>query len=159
MGKFILLFVALPALELYLLIEVGTRIGSASTLALIVVTGVIGATLARWQGLGVIRTIQRDAAAGRVPASALADGVIILIAAAVLMTPGIITDAFGFLCLVPAFRSLVKRFIWHRLELAHQRGQASVHVGAAMGGGPILDIEPEPEPPPDDDGTTPRPRP
>lgn len=128
MLRLLLLFVALPALELALLIEVGSRIGTLATLALIAVTGVVGATLARRQGLGVITLIQRETAEGRLPAGTLVDGAIILVAGALLVTPGILTDAFGFLCLVPAFRQLLKRALLRRLQRAAREGRIDVHV-------------------------------
>lgn len=128
MFRLLLLFIALPAVELALLIEVGSRIGTLPTLALIVVTGVVGATLARRQGLGVITLIQRETAEGRLPAGNLVDGAIILVAGALLVTPGIVTDAFGFLCLVPAFRQLLKRAMLRRLERAAREGYLDVHV-------------------------------
>lgn len=124
----LLLFVVLPAVELALLIEVGSRIGTPATLALIAVTGVVGATLARRQGLGVLRHLQREVDAGRLPAGSLVDGVLILVAGALLVTPGILTDAFGFLCLVPAFRRLLKGALRRRLERAVREGRAQVHV-------------------------------
>ena len=128
MTRLLLLFVVLPATELVLLIEVGKRVGTGVTLALIVVTGIVGASLARRQGLGVIGIIQRETAAGRLPASSLVDAVIILLAGALLVTPGILTDAFGFLCLVPACRRLVKRELMRRLERAAREGRVEVRL-------------------------------
>lgn len=118
MGRLLLLFVAVPAVELALLIEIGSRIGTLATLALIAVTGVAGASLARRQGLRVVRGLQSEVAEGRLPAAVLVDGVIILIAGALLITPGILTDAVGFLCLVPAFRTWVRGILRRRLERA-----------------------------------------
>ncbi len=128
LGWLLLLFVVLPAVELGLLIEVGGRFGTGATVALIVVTGVVGASLARRQGLGVIGVLQRETAVDRLPAGSLVDGVIILLAGALLVTPGILTDAFGFLCLVPAFRQRVKRVLLRRLERAAEAGRLQVHV-------------------------------
>ncbi|MFQ5416765.1 MAG: FxsA family protein, partial [Myxococcota bacterium] len=78
MGSLLLLFILVPAIELALLIEVGARIGTAATLAIIVMTGVVGAALARQQGLRTIGTIQGDLARGELPAGALVDGAILL---------------------------------------------------------------------------------
>jgi UPF0716 protein FxsA len=128
MFQVLLLFVVLPAIELALLIEVGRRIGTGATLALIAVTGIVGAALARRQGLGVLRVLQTETMAGRLPAGSLADGVIILVAGALLVTPGILTDAFGFLCLVPAFRKVVKRALLRRLERAAQEARIEVRL-------------------------------
>jgi UPF0716 protein FxsA len=128
MGKLLLLFILVPAVELVLLIELGGRIGTMATLALIVLTGALGASLARWQGLGVVRTMKSELAAGRIPAYSIVDGVIILLAGALLMTPGFLTDIVGFLCLVPGVRHVVKRMLWRRLEVVVQRGGAGVFV-------------------------------
>ncbi len=126
--RLLLLFVVLPAVELALLIELGNRFGTLHTLALIVITGVVGASLARGQGLAVVRQIQNEVDEGRLPAHSLVDGVIILLAAALLVTPGVLTDAFGFLCLVPSFRGLVKRVLWRRLERAVAENRVHLHV-------------------------------
>ena len=128
MLRLLLLFVALPAAELALLIEVGRRIGTGSTLLLIALTGIVGASLARRQGLGVLREVQRETAEGRLPAGSLVDGVIILIAAALLVTPGILTDAVGFLCLLPAFRRTLKRRLLRRLERAARDGRLELRI-------------------------------
>ncbi len=118
MNWLVLHFIIVPALELALLIEVGRRIGTPNTLALIAITGVIGVSLARHQGLQVLHQVRRDLAAGRLPAGALVDGVILLVAAALLVTPGVLTDAVGFLCLVPTFRALIRRELRRRFERA-----------------------------------------
>jgi UPF0716 protein FxsA len=120
------LFIIVPAVELMLLIEIGRRIGPLPTVALIIFTGALGAALARHQGLGVLRTIQREMAAGQLPAGSLVDGVVLLLAAAVLMTPGVLTDALGFLCLIPATRRVIKAWLWKRLERAVRRGSVRV---------------------------------
>jgi UPF0716 protein FxsA len=78
----------------------------------------------------VLREVQQQTAAGRLPASPLADAVMILVAAALLVTPGIVTDAFGFLCLVPAFRRVAKRAMLRRWERAVRTGSIQVHVAA-----------------------------
>ncbi len=128
MGRLLFLFVVVPAVELVLLIELGTRIGTAATLALIVVTGFVGAALARRQGLGVLRRVQAESQAGRLPADSLMDAAMILVAGALLVTPGILTDAVGFLCLVPVFRSGVKRELRRRFERAVEEGRIQVAV-------------------------------
>jgi UPF0716 protein FxsA len=126
--KLLLLFLVLPAVELALLIELGRRIGTGATIGLIVLTGVVGASLARSQGLRVIGRVQSETAAGRLPASELLDGLMILIASALLVTPGILTDAFGFACLTPGFRSVVKRELLRRFERAVAEQRVKVHV-------------------------------
>lgn len=144
------LFIVLPMAELLLLIEIGRHIGTLPTLGLIVVTGIVGASLARWQGMGVVQRIRRETAQGRLPAGEMVDGVIILIAGAVLMTPGILTDAFGFFCLIPAGRKLIKAALMARIQRAVQRGTARVSVdfgGTAYGPSsrPVRNVTPPEE--------------
>ena len=145
MGRLLLLFIALPAIELALLIEIGQRIGTLETLALIVVTGIVGATMARSQGLRVIARVQEQLGRGEMPADSLVDGLMILIASALLVTPGILTDAFGFLCLIPGFRAVVKREVVRRFERAVLENRVhieSVHFHAGPGREPPRDITP-----------------
>ena len=152
MGRLLLLFIIVPAVELALLIEVGSRIGTLATLGLIAATGVVGAALARSQGLSVLRQVQRDLAEGRLPAGALVDGAIILVAGALLMTPGILTDALGFFCLLPGFRHLIKRVLWRRFESAvrDQRIRVSIYAdGVERHSSPGSTIDVEPTHPPD----------
>ncbi|MDH3404783.1 MAG: FxsA family protein, partial [Acidobacteriota bacterium] len=84
MGWLLLLFVLVPAVELALLIQIGRVVGTLPTLALIVFTGVLGAWLARRQGLAVVRQVRAEMADGRVPAGPVVDGILILVAGAVL---------------------------------------------------------------------------
>ncbi|MCZ6569932.1 MAG: FxsA family protein, partial [Deltaproteobacteria bacterium] len=100
MGRLLLLFIVLPAVELGLLIEISQRIGTLETLALIVVTGIVGASMARSQGLSLLSRVREQISAGEMPTDSLLDGLMILIASALLVTPGVFTDAFGFLCLI-----------------------------------------------------------
>jgi len=100
-GRMLLLFVFLPMVELYLLIMLGSRIGAMPTIGLIVFTGVLGATLARQQGLSVLSKIQREMASGKPPTQELVEGALIVVGGIVLLTPGIITDLFGFSLLIP----------------------------------------------------------
>jgi UPF0716 protein FxsA len=110
-GRLLLLFVFLPMIELYLLIMLGARIGPMPTIGLIVLTGIIGATLARQQGLSSLAKIQNELRQGRAPTQELAEGAMILVGGLVLLTPGILTDIFGFAMMVPGIRrSLAKQF-------------------------------------------------
>ncbi len=157
MGLLLLLFIVLPAVELALLIELGQRIGTIETIMIIVLTGVVGATMARNQGIRVLGHVQAEVAAGRMPAESFVDGIMILVASALLVTPGVLTDAFGFLCLIPGFRRLVKSEIVRRFERAVAENRVHMHVqgvdlsgfggppprDAQRGSGPILDVTPE----------------
>ena len=105
----LLLFTLVPFVELALLLWLAGQVGWLETLLLVIATGILGATLARWQGLQTMFRIQREMQAGRMPGDALVDGALILVAGAVLLTPGILTDAFGFALLVPPIRNAMKR--------------------------------------------------
>ena len=110
-GRLLLLFVFLPMIELYLLIMLGARIGPMPTIGLIVLTGILGATLARQQGLSTLAKIQNELKSGRPPTQELVEGAMIVVGGLVLLTPGILTDLFGFAIIVPGIRrSLAKQF-------------------------------------------------
>ncbi len=132
MGRLLLLFIALPALELWLLIEIGRRIGTLNTVAIIVLTGAVGAALARHQGLQVIGDIQGALERGRVPGEAWVEGALILVSAALLVTPGVLTDAFGFLCLIPGPRRALSRVILSRLQSGMRSGRFRVYTQGPM---------------------------
>lgn len=124
----LLLFVLVPAVELALLIQLGVLIGTLPTLGIIALTGIVGAALARHQGLGVLRRIRAETAAGRIPAGPIVDGVIILLAGALLVTPGVLTDVLGFLCLIPGSRRLMKNLVWRWLHRAVREGRVRMNV-------------------------------
>jgi len=119
--RLLLLFTIVPLVELFLLVKLGTVVGVGPTVALVIFTGVLGAWLARQQGLGVLRRLSEDMAEGRLPAEALIDGLLILIAGAVLLTPGLLTDALGFLLLVPQSRAVVHRAAVARFKRRFER--------------------------------------
>ncbi len=106
--RLLLLFTVVPFVELIVLIEVGKRIGTMATLAIIILTGVLGASLARVQGFLVFARIRNDLNMGKLPGDSLLDGLLILIGAIVLLTPGFITDILGFLLLFPGTRVLLR---------------------------------------------------
>ncbi len=109
-GRLFALFVFVPLIELILLIQISARVGLGPTLGLIVITGAIGAFLARNQGLLAFRRIQNELAAGRVPADEMIEGMLVLVGGAVLLTPGLLTDIAGFLLMVPGIRrSMIRR--------------------------------------------------
>jgi UPF0716 protein FxsA len=107
--RLLLLFTVVPLVELYLLISIGGRLGVAPTIAIVIATGVLGAWLARWQGLSVLKRIGEDMESGRLPTDALIDGLLVLVAGAVLLTPGFLTDACGFLLLIPPARTAIRK--------------------------------------------------
>ncbi len=99
-----LLFLAIPLLEIYSLILVGSWIGALPTLLLVILTAVVGAALARHQGLATLQRLQVMLSRGELPAIELLEGVILLVGAFLLLIPGFITDLAGFVCLFPASR-------------------------------------------------------
>lgn len=114
--RLLILFTAVPLVELWLLLQIGRLTNLWFTVGLVLATGLIGAALARRQGWRTWRLIQEQLAQGQVPAGALLDGLMILVAGALLITPGILTDLTGFALLVPRFRNLLKRSIAARLK-------------------------------------------
>lgn len=127
MPLFFLIFIAIPLIELALLIQVGNVIGLWNTIAVVLLTGALGAFLARTQGLMAWMRIQQEINSGKMPSDALFDGVLILVGGIVLLTPGLLTDAFGFFLLIPAGRTLIKNFIRKQIE-TRQR-----HTGSGPG--------------------------
>lgn len=107
--RLLLLFTTVPLIELALLLWIGRHLGVLPTVALIFLTGVLGATLARFQGLATWRRFQAALEAGRLPGRELVEGFLILLAGAVLLTPGVLTDAVGFLLLIPPARRWIVR--------------------------------------------------
>lgn len=105
----LILFTAVPVAELMLLIRIGQAIDLLPTLAIVILTGVIGAALARHQGLRTLGRINEATARGEMPTQELLDGLMILVAAVVLVTPGVMTDAVGFALLIPPIRTLLRR--------------------------------------------------
>jgi UPF0716 protein FxsA len=125
LGYLILLFTVLPALELILLIKVGTIIGAWQTVALVILIGSTGALLARCQGFLTLMRIQESLNRGVMPSAELMDGMMILTGGVMLLTPGFITDIFGILLLFPLSRAFIK-------FLARRKFQSMIAQGTAM---------------------------
>jgi len=142
MPLLLLLLIGVPIIEIALFIEIGGYIGLWPTLATILVTAVIGAALVRRQGLATLAKAQAEVDAGRPPVRELFDGVCILIAGALLLTPGFMTDAVGLALLVPGFRTVLGRRL---LELIRARGGTTVHWHShstrSRGTGTVVDAE------------------
>lgn len=130
--KLILVFTVLPLVELYLLIEVGQVIGGLNTLALVLFTGVVGAYLARLEGLRTLMRAQENLRAGVMPAEELIDGLLIFLAGVLLVTPGILTDGMGFLILFPPTRRYFK--IWLRRQFDRAVAQGGIRFYRGPGG-------------------------
>ena len=116
-----ILFLVVPFVEIYLLVEIGARIGAPWTILLVVMTAIVGAWLVRVQGLATWRRFQASLARNELPATALVEGLCLLIAGALLLTPGFFTDAVGFVCLIPPLRrTLIRHFIQRSVWKATQ---------------------------------------
>ncbi|MEI5905486.1 FxsA family protein [Bacillus spongiae] len=110
--RYLMLFlIIVPALEIGLLIYSGQALGAPTTILLIIATGVIGAYLAKKQGIQTVKNAQNQLQYGQAPGDAIVDGLCILVGGVVLLTPGFITDAIGFFLLIPVTRKLIKPFI------------------------------------------------
>lgn len=117
-----LLFLTVPLAEIYVLLEVGSLIGALPTIGAVVLTAVIGAALVRVQGFSTLAQIRDSLNRGEVPAVALVEGAFLLVAGALLLTPGFITDAIGFACLCPPLRRfLITEYLLDRLIVAGRR--------------------------------------
>lgn len=123
--RLFILFTLVPVIELAILIEVGSKIGTFNTIMLIITTGIIGALLAQSQGLAVIRKIQEEISFGRPPANELFDGLFILVGGVLLITPGIVTDIIGFIFLLPASRYLIKQWLARKVQSNISRGETN----------------------------------
>ncbi|HJM82706.1 MAG TPA: FxsA family protein [Nitrospinota bacterium] len=109
--KLFLLFTVTPLVELALLIEIGSFMGVVPTIGLVLITGAVGALLARSQGLAVIQELNEKTSKGEMPTDQIADGLMILVGGVLLVTPGIITDLLGFLLVVPTTRRAIRDFV------------------------------------------------
>ncbi len=123
----IVLFIGLPILELVLLFELHGVVGFMPTVLLVFLTGIAGAALVRRQGIAILSKIQQEMARGNVPAPQMIDGVMVLVAGALLVTPGLITDVSGFLLLVPFVRKQIRRWLKKKLEEQVRGGYVQVN--------------------------------
>ena len=117
--KLFFAFTIIPIIEIYLLIEIGSMFGALTAVTLVILTGFLGAFLARMQGLQTLSRIQESLREGRMPSGELLDALLIVIAGLVLLTPGFLTDSAGFLLLIPATRNSIKYWLRRQIELRY----------------------------------------
>ncbi len=139
---FLLAFIGVPLIEIALFIEVGGLIGLWPTIAIVIATAVAGTALIRQQGLRTLQNAQQEMNANRLPVRELFDGVCLLFAGALLLTPGFLTDSVGFALLVPPLRRLLGLYVWRALQNAkgvhvHMSGERPFRDDD----GPIVDAE------------------
>ena len=118
--KLLLLFTTIPLVEIWLLLEISERLGVLDTIALVVITGITGAWLARSQGLQILRYIQSELHQGKMPSDSLIEGLLLLIAGIVLITPGLLTDCAGIILLIPPTRKLLLKYVKKRFQQQFQ---------------------------------------
>ena len=144
------LFVAVPLIEIALFIQVGGAIGLWSTLAVVVVTAIVGTALVRTQGMRAMADLQSSFNQLNNPTEPLAHGAMILFSGALLLTPGFFTDAVGFALLVPAFRRAVMRYVAARVKVqSFSMGAQQTHYRPAsedVVDGEFTDVTPEKRP-------------
>lgn len=117
-----LLFLTVPLAEIYVLLKVGSILGVLPTVAAVVLTALIGAALVRAQGFSTLMRIRSSLDAGEIPAVAMLEGAFLLVAGALLLTPGFLTDSVGFAFLCPPVRrALIERFLIEKLAEARRR--------------------------------------
>ncbi len=123
--KLLLAFTLIPAAEIYVFIKIGGFIGALNTVLVIIITGILGAYLARLQGMHTLHKIKANLHQGIIPTEELIDALIILSAGITLLTPGFLTDIAGLMLLVPRTRFYVKRWLkknfdrWHNTHELH----------------------------------------
>ena len=116
MGLLFLLFVAVPILELMVIVQVGQSLGAWNTAGLLVVDSLLGAWLVKHQGLGLIRKSRERLRNGEMPGSEISAGIAVLFAGALMLTPGFVTDAVGLMLLIPPIRNLLTSSIRRRFR-------------------------------------------
>lgn len=121
-----LIFAVIPLIELGILIKIGTVIGTLNTITLVILTAAIGAYMVRMEGIGVLSRIQQNMQEGQFPAEELINGAMVLVAGALLLTPGVCTDVIGFLMVIPVSRNVIKRLIKRYIEKKISSG--NVHI-------------------------------
>lgn len=125
----LLLFFLIPLIEIYVLIQVGSVIGAGWTIALVVLTAVIGVQLLRQQGLSTMTRAQQKMQAGEMPAVEMLEGLALVLAGALLLTPGFFTDAIGFALLLPPIRQMLLKTLALRMVMqAHPQHRQQAHA-------------------------------
>ncbi len=116
LGLLALLFLVVPIAELYVIVRVASGIGVPETILLLIAISVVGAWLAKREGIGVLRRVQATVANGRVPSGEIVDGALVLLAGALMITPGFLSDCLAIVLLLPPTRAMVRGAILRRIR-------------------------------------------
>lgn len=128
LGWLLFLFIAVPIAELALLLKVNEYLHWPNTIALVIITGIVGAFLAKAQGIATLMRIRGDLQSGQIPAPQIMDGVMILVAGALLVTPGLMTDTAGFLLLIPPVRAAIRHHLRKNFEQRIRKGNMYIDI-------------------------------
>jgi len=120
--KLILAFTVIPVIELWILIRLGSEIGILNTILIVFLTGVVGAFLAKKEGLGIVNRIRIDMSQGKMPADELINGLCVLVGGAMLLTPGIFTDLIGLSLVIPGTRNFIKTKMREKMKKGIESG-------------------------------------
>ncbi|QDZ01850.1 membrane protein FxsA [Nitratireductor mangrovi] len=139
------IFLIVPMLEIAAFVVIGGRIGVAATLAIVVLTALVGSILLRVQGFGLLRRIQEETDQGRVPKREVVHGAMILFAGLLLLLPGFVTDAVGFTLFIPAIRDAIWGFVSSRLKVRFNVGidPDDLRRPRPPGDGKTIDLDPD----------------
>ena len=145
----VLLFIVVPIVEIYVIIQVGQAIGALWTIALLVADSIIGSMLMRSQGRAAWRRFNQALRGGRVPAREVADGVLVIFGGALLLTPGFLSDIVGLLFLLPPTRAVIRRVFLREAMRRITVSMAGVQVPNAARRsddveGTAVDVDPRP---------------
>ena len=116
LGPLVLVFLVVPFVELYVIFQLGHAIGFGNTIAVMIIVSLVGAWLVKREGISTLRKAQRELDAGRLPGKQVVDGLLILLAGGLLLTPGFVTDVVGILLLLPPVRALLRRGVSKRMS-------------------------------------------
>ncbi|KZX56261.1 membrane protein FxsA [Vibrio sp. IB15] len=129
----LLLFIFVPIIEIGLFIQVGGFLGLWPTIALVLITAFVGASLVRSQGIQTLMSVQGRLQQGEMPAQQILEGVMLAVAGVLLLTPGFMTDALGMLVLLPAPRAMIAKKMMEKMVVKNMSG--GFHAGGQAGFG------------------------
>lgn len=133
-GLLVFLFTVIPAVEIFLLFKIGGQIGGVNTVFIVIGTGIIGASLAKTQGLSILMKIQDEVNKGALPGNQIIQGLMIFAGGLLLLTPGFVTDLFGLSLVMPGTRHLLMFWVKRLIEKAMKNGNLNFKTFSGHGG-------------------------